>query len=51
MKRTGLSEIHHYGELYEFLEEGALLGNIVPESFLRPMEAAKADSFAAGARD
>jgi glutamate synthase domain-containing protein 2 len=50
MKRTGLSEIHHYGELYEFIEEGALLGATVPESFVRPMEAARAESFAAGAR-
>lgn len=50
MKRTGLSEIHHYGELYEFIEEGSLLGGALPESFVRPMEAASAESFAAGAR-
>lgn len=46
MKRTGLSEIHHYGELYEFIEEGSLLGANVPESFARPLNAAKPDSFA-----
>lgn len=50
MKRTGLSEIHHYGELYEFIEEGSLLGGAMPESFVRPMEAASAESFASGAR-
>jgi hypothetical protein len=49
MKRTGLSEIHHYGELYEFIEEGSLLGNVVPKSFVRPLEAAQAESFAATA--
>ena len=51
MKRTGLSEIHHYGELYQFIEEGSLLGTSYPESFARPMMAARADSFAANARE
>ena len=49
MKRTGLSEIHHYGELYEFIEEGSLLGNTVPKSFVRPLEAAQAESFGSSA--
>ncbi len=51
MKRTGLSEIHHYGELYEFIEEGSLLGSAVPASFARPFASARADSFSSGARD
>lgn len=46
MKRTGLAEIHHYGEIYEFIPEGSLLGKDVPESFRRPLEAASADTFA-----
>ena len=46
MKRTGLSEIHHYGELHQFIEEGSLLGESAPEGFERPMKAARADSFA-----
>jgi hypothetical protein len=50
MKRTGLADIRHYGELYEFLEEGSLLGAKVPESYRRPLEAAQAESFGAGAR-
>ena len=50
MKRTGLADIRHYGELYEFLEEGALLGGKVPESFARPLAAAQAESFSSGAR-
>jgi glutamate synthase domain-containing protein 2 len=50
MKRTGLAEIHHYGEIYEFIEEGSLLGKAVPKGFARPLEAARADSFGSGAR-
>ncbi len=45
MKRTGLVEARNYGELYEFIEEGALLGQTVPASFSRPLAAARADSF------
>lgn len=50
MKRTGLSDIHHYGEIYEFIDEGSLLGKDVPESFVRPLAAATAESFESGAR-
>ena len=50
MKRTGISEIRHYGELFDFIEEGSLLGKTVPASFARPLEAARADSFDAGTR-
>ncbi len=46
MKRTGLSEIHHYGELYEFIEEGSLLGKTVPASIARSMAAANPETFA-----
>jgi glutamate synthase domain-containing protein 2 len=48
MVRTGLNEIKHYGELYDFIEEGSLLGSIVPETFARPLAAARADTFASG---
>jgi len=50
MKRTGLSEIRHYGEIYEFIEEGSLLGKTVPPSFARPLAAAQANSFTSGTR-
>lgn len=50
MKRTNLAEIHHYGEIYEFIEEGSLLGTTVPESFRRPLEAARPESFESGSR-
>jgi glutamate synthase domain-containing protein 2 len=46
MKRTGLAEARHYGELFEFIEEGSLLGRDVPESFARALAAARADTFA-----
>jgi glutamate synthase domain-containing protein 2 len=49
MKRTGLSEISNYGELYEFIEEGSLLGNTVPTSFARPLASARAETFQSGA--
>lgn len=45
MKRTGLTETKHHGELYEFLSEGDLLKSPVPTSFSRAFLAASADSF------
>ncbi len=47
MKRTGLSETKHHGELYEFLSEGDLLKSPVPASFSRAFLAASADTFQA----
>jgi glutamate synthase domain-containing protein 2 len=47
MKRVSLTEIKNYGELYEFIEEGSLLGKTVPESFSRPLAAASAETFQA----
>ncbi len=47
MKRVSLTEIKNYGELYEFIEEGSLLGTTVPASFARPLAAAKAETFQA----
>ena len=49
MKRTGLAEIRHYGELFEFIPEGSLLSKDVPESFARPLAAASADTWASAA--
>ena len=45
LKRTGLAETRHYGELYEYIEEGSLLGHTPPASFARALEGARADSF------
>ncbi|MFT3835960.1 MAG: FMN-binding glutamate synthase family protein [Myxococcaceae bacterium] len=46
MKRTGLTEVKNYSELFQYIEEGSLLGSIVPEPFARPLRRARADSFA-----
>lgn len=46
MRRIGHSEVLHYGELYEYIEEGSLLSEqTAPDSFIRPLKAARADSF------
>lgn len=47
MRRTGFATIQNYSELYQFIEEGSLLGagKAVPAAFARPLEAARADSF------
>lgn len=48
MRRTGPSEVKHYGEIYEYIEAGSLLDEkTAPESYVRPLRAASADSFAA----
>ncbi|HYQ18518.1 MAG TPA: FMN-binding glutamate synthase family protein [Polyangiaceae bacterium] len=45
LRRVSPTEVHHYGEMYEYLEEGALLGDVVPKSFARAWHAAQARSF------
>lgn len=45
MKRTGLAETKHFGELFEYIPESSLLGKDVPKSFVRAMSAATADAF------
>ncbi|MEM7333796.1 MAG: FMN-binding glutamate synthase family protein [Chloroflexota bacterium] len=46
MRRTSPTEIHHYGEIYEYLEEGSLLHARLPATFERACNAASADTFA-----
>jgi glutamate synthase domain-containing protein 2 len=45
LRRVSPTEVHHYGEMYEYLKDGALLGDSVPKSFARAWNAAKAASF------
>jgi glutamate synthase domain-containing protein 2 len=45
MHRISPTETRHYGELYEYLSEGALLHEPLPASYRRACEAATADSF------
>lgn len=45
MHRISPTETRHYGELYDFLRCGELLGNDIPDEFRRAMDSATADSF------
>lgn len=45
MHRISATETRHYGELYEYLSNGALLHEPLPESFRRACEAATPESF------
>ena len=45
MKRTGLADTKHYGELFDYIPEGSLLGKDVPEGFARAMQAANENFF------
>jgi glutamate synthase domain-containing protein 2 len=45
LRRVSPTEVRHYGEMYEYLKEGALLSDAVPRSFVRAWNAAKASSF------
>jgi glutamate synthase domain-containing protein 2 len=46
LRRVSPTEVHHYGEMYEYLKEGALLGDVLPQSFARAWHAAQARTFA-----
>ncbi len=46
MRRTTPTEVKHYGEIFEFLEEGELLRDDLPGSYRRACEAARSDTFA-----
>lgn len=45
MRRTSPTEIHHYGEIYEYLQPGVLLQEPLPATYRRACEAAVAESF------
>ena len=45
MRRISETETHHYGEIMEFLEPGALLQDDLPASFARAWEACSAETF------
>lgn len=45
-RRTGPYEVKHYGDLFEYIEEGSLLSeDKLPESFARAWKSCSADSF------
>ncbi len=45
MHRISSTETKHYGELYDYLKNGALLHEPLPESYRRACNSASADSF------
>ncbi len=45
-RRTSPTAIHHYGEIYEFLNDGDLLQEPLPPTFERANKAASANTFA-----
>ena len=46
MRRVSPTEIHHYGEIYEFLQDGDLLRSPLPQTYRRACESAHAETFA-----
>ncbi len=47
MRRTSPTEVHHYGEIYEYLADGALLDeDNLPPTYARAAKAASAQTFA-----
>lgn len=45
MRRVSSYEVKHYGEIFEYLEPGSLLGDQFPKSFERAVRTAQAESF------
>jgi glutamate synthase domain-containing protein 2 len=46
-RRTSHTETKHYGELFNYIEQGSLLGKDIPQEFERALRAATARSFSA----
>ena len=44
-RRVNSTDVKHYGEIYTYLEPGALLGPDIPEGYRRPWKAAAAHTF------
>ena len=45
MRRVSPTEIRHYGEIYEFLQDGDLLKEPLPQTYERACNAASAETF------
>ena len=45
MHRVSPTETRHYGEMYEYLQDGSLLQEPYPASYSRAMRAASAETF------
>jgi glutamate synthase domain-containing protein 2 len=49
-RRISSTDVRHYGELFEFLEPNALLGEKLPEGYSRAWSQAHSESWEAGSR-
>lgn len=45
MRRVAVNEARHYGELYDFLDDGELLGDKLPPDYERAVKAARAEDY------
>ena len=45
MRRVSSTEVKHYGEIYEYLEDGQLNGATIPAAYQRAWEHASANQF------
>jgi len=45
LRRVSVNETRHYGELYDFLDDGELLGDNIPPDYQRAVRAASAHDF------
>src|SRR5690606_33673449 len=46
-RRVNSTDVKHYGEIYTYVDPGALLSEKVPDAYARPWRAASAHSFEA----
>ncbi|MFA7483141.1 MAG: FMN-binding glutamate synthase family protein [Vulcanimicrobiota bacterium] len=46
LRRISVNETRHYGELYDFLDDGELLNDELPKDYERAVRASSADDFA-----
>ncbi|MFO0666498.1 MAG: FMN-binding glutamate synthase family protein [Polyangiaceae bacterium] len=47
MRRVGIADVKHYGEIYDYLDDGELLRGPVPPTYVRAWEGAQPGSFEA----
>ena len=45
LRRVSVNETRHYGELYDFLDDGELLGENIPPDYVRAVRAARAEDY------
>ncbi|MCB0362339.1 MAG: FMN-binding glutamate synthase family protein, partial [Bdellovibrionales bacterium] len=45
MRRVGPGKVQHYGEIFEYIKQGSLLGEVIPASFERAISMADSKSF------